>query len=51
MYESRYSRDELMKMMDCFQTLIFMERYKVKEIYACKGWDPGKRDLIYEKIF
>lgn len=51
MYESRYSRDELMKMMDCFQTLIFMEHYKVKEIYACKGWDPGKRDLIYEKIF
>lgn len=51
MYESRYSRDELMKMMDCFQTLIFMEHYKVKEIFACRGWDPQKRDLIYEKIF
>ena len=26
MYESRYSRNELMRMMDCFQTLVFMER-------------------------
>lgn len=50
MYESRYSRDELMKMMDCFQTLIFMEHYKVKEIFACKGWDGKKKSLIYERI-
>ncbi len=51
MYESRYSRDELMKMMDCFQTLVFMEGYRVKEIYDCKGWDPERKDLRYEKIF
>ncbi len=51
MYESRYSRDELMKMMDCFQTLVFMEHYRVKEIFVCKGWSAEKRSLIYEKIF
>ena len=51
MYDSRYSRDELMKMMDCFQTLVFMEHYKVKEIFACKGWDPQTRGLMYERLF
>ena len=51
MYDSRYSRDELMKMMDCFQTLVFMEHYKVKEIFACKGWNPQTRGLIYERLF
>ena len=51
MYESRYSRDELMRMMDCFKTLIFMEHFRVKEIFECKGWSREKKDLIYEKIF
>ena len=50
MYASRYSRDELMKMMDCFQTLIFVEHFRVKEIFECKGWDSERRSLIYERI-
>ncbi|MBR1930048.1 MAG: CpaF family protein [Lachnospiraceae bacterium] len=50
MYESRYSRDELMKMMDCFQTLIFMEHYKVKQIFACTGWNAERKSLNYEQI-
>ncbi len=50
MYESRYSRDELMKMMDCFQTMIFMEHYRIKEIFSCKGWNDKERSLIYERI-
>lgn len=50
MYESRYSRDELMRMMDCFQTLVFMERYRVKEIYACGGWSEKHHNLIFERI-
>ncbi|MCM1185183.1 MAG: Flp pilus assembly complex ATPase component TadA [Lachnoclostridium sp.] len=51
MYGSRYSRDELMKMMDCFKTLVFMERYRVKEIFECKGWDEKRRELAYERIY
>lgn len=51
MYESRYSRKELMKMMECFTTTVFMERYKVKQIYANKGWNEEKECLEYEKIF
>lgn len=50
LYESKYSRDELMKMMDCFKTVVYMERFKVKQIYACLGWDPKMRDLKYEII-
>ncbi len=51
MYDSRYSRDELMRMMDCFQTLIFMEHYRVRQVFACRGWDEEKHDLRYERIF
>ena len=50
MYESRYSRKELMKMMECFTTTIFMERYKVKQVYINKGWNEQKEMLEYERI-
>lgn len=51
MYGSRYSRNELMKMMDCFKTLVFMEHYKVKEIYGCTGWNEEKQTLEFERLF
>lgn len=51
MYESRYSRNELMKMMDCFQTLVFMEHYRVKEIFECGGWNEEQKSLTYRKIY
>lgn len=51
MYASRYSRNELMRMMDCFKTLIFMEHYRVKEIYACTGWNEERKELEYEPLY
>lgn len=48
--KSRYSRDELMRMLDCFKTVVFMEHYRVKEIYECKGWSEKDRRLAYEKV-
>ena len=51
MGKSRYTRDELMKMLDCFKTLVFMEHYKVKEIFECMGWDEQSKNLVYRKIF
>ena len=51
MYESRYSRDELMKMMDCFHTLIFMEHYKVKQIFSCEGYSREQTSLLYKKLY
>jgi pilus assembly protein CpaF len=50
LYESKYNRDELMKMMDCFQTVVFMEHYKVKQVFACTGWDRTTRDLKYVSL-
>ncbi len=50
MYDSNYSRDELMRMMDCFHTFVFMEDFQVRQISACKGWNEQRRSLIYERI-
>jgi pilus assembly protein CpaF len=50
MYSSRYSRNELMKMMDCFSTVIYMEHYKVKQVYQVDGWDETRKTLIYTAI-
>lgn len=50
MYESRYSRNELMKMMDCFKTIVFMEHFKVKEIFICNGWDEVGKELKFDRI-
>ncbi|MCQ2539676.1 MAG: Flp pilus assembly complex ATPase component TadA [Acetatifactor sp.] len=50
MGKSKYSRRELMKMLDCFKTVVFMEHYKVKEIFFCLGWDEETESLKYERI-
>lgn len=50
LYESKYSRDELMKMMDCFHTVIFMEHYRVRQIFACTGWNGETKNLTYERL-
>ena len=49
--QSRHSEDELMRMLGCFHTFIFMEHYKVKEIFACRGWSERHHNLMYERIF
>lgn len=48
---SKHSKDELMRMMGGFHTLIFMEHYKIKEIFACRGFSEKHRNLMYEQIF
>ena len=50
LHESRYSRKELLRMLDCFQTVVYMERYKVKQIYACSGWDEETENMRYERL-
>ncbi len=50
MYESRYSRSELMRMLDCFQTFVFMEHFRVRQIFACAGWNEQSKNLRYERI-
>ena len=50
MYESRYGRNELMRMMDCFKTIVFMKDYKVANIYYCRGWNEERKELEYDKV-
>lgn len=51
MYCSRYSREELMKMMECFTTLVFMEKYRVKQIFENRGWNRETREMTYERLY
>ena len=38
-------------MMECFSTMVFMEHYKVKQVFINRGWDGKRRELVYEKVF
>ncbi len=51
MYSSRYMRDELMKMMECFTTLVFMEKYKVRQVYRNRGWNQETKEMMYERLY
>lgn len=51
MQGSRYTRNELMKMMECFDTCIFMEHYRVEQVYAGEGWDESCQEIRYRKIW
>ncbi|MDE7223315.1 MAG: Flp pilus assembly complex ATPase component TadA [Acetatifactor sp.] len=51
MYSSRYSQEELMKMMECFTTLVFMEKYRVKQVFVNRGWNRETREMMYERLY
>ncbi len=50
MSKSRYSKEELTKMMDCFETFIFMEKFQVAQVYGNKGWNGVTRSMEYERL-
>ena len=43
--------DLKVKMMECFDTCIFMEHYRVKQVYAGEGWDENCQEIRYRKIW
>lgn len=51
MYKSRYSRDELMKMLSCFKNIIFMKKYKVEQVYEVVGWNAEKKEIEYAPVY
>lgn len=51
MGDGYYTKQELLRMMDCFQTVIFMEKYKVKQVYAIRGYNYQKNEIDYYPIF
>lgn len=35
----------------CFQTVVFLDRFKVQEIYEIKGFDEKKEEVIFKAIY
>lgn len=48
---SRYQQEELLKMMTCFKTIIFMDHFKVSEVLSVDGYDSTTKDLMYTTIY
>lgn len=51
LYTGHYTKDELLKMLACFRTLIYMEDYRVMQVYEVVGWNPELKDLEYRPIY
>ena len=51
MSASRYQQEELLKMMTCFKTIIFMDHFKVSEVLSVEGYSDKAKDLIYTTIY
>jgi len=49
--DSRYSRKELMKMMMCFQTIVFMKNFKVAQIFGAPEWDTEEEVIRYQVLY
>ena len=49
-YASDYSMEEILKMLIHIEYVVFLERFKVKQISRITGWDEEKGDVIYEEI-
>lgn len=51
LHNSKYNRSELMKMMACFNTIIFMKSFKVSEVLGTIGWNPLTEEIDYEVLY
>lgn len=45
-----YTKEDLLQMMTSLEVVVFIERFKVKEICEVVGWDSNKREMIYKNI-
>ena len=46
----RYSKRELLEMMTCFKTVVFLKDYRVEQIYDVKGWSADEERIIYRPV-
>lgn len=49
-YHSNYTKQELLKMMSSFKTIIFVKNYKVVEVTEIHGWDYERNEPNYVSI-
>lgn len=50
-YESDYSKEDALKMLQSLEVVVFMKNFKVAEIAEIVGWDDEKHDLKYRLIY
>lgn len=50
-YGSDYSFDEARRMLKTFDTLVYMEGYKIRDILECRGYDDETHQFIYDYIY
>lgn len=50
-HEGRYTKGELMKMMECFKHVVFMKHFKVEEIVKIVGYSEEEERIKYEYVF
>lgn len=50
-YESDYSKEDALKMLQAMEVVVFMKNFKVAEIAEVVGWDEEKGDLKYRMIY
>ena len=45
------SYEQAKRMMKSFQTIVFLQDFKVQEISEIVGYDEEKKDMIYKPIY
>lgn len=50
-YGSDYSFEEARRMLKTFDTLVYMENYKIRDILECRGYDDQSHQFIYDYIY
>jgi Flp pilus assembly CpaF family ATPase len=50
-YGSSYSFDEARRMLKAFDTVVYMEGYKIREILEVNGYDDDRKDYNYINIY
>ena len=50
-YESDYTREEILSMLQEIDIVVFMKNFQVKEISETNGFDYDKKEIIYNKVF
>ena len=50
-WASDYSREEILKMLSCVKTIVYINDFKVQEVAENHGWDEEKKQNLLEVVY
>ena len=50
MYDTKYSREDLLQMLTSLKVIIFIKDFQIIEISEVQGWDAENQRIVYKKI-